>query len=131
MWPGDHLLHSSLINFVTFFSVSMKKTEEAVSVVDHTPRNEEDEEESTVKDVAAEATDVADAVSWEVEGRNSMVEEEPYMNLVQWLVVNEAGVGLKGAKVTIGTGGGKSSVVVAHLTTDKNGIATIRLPWAA
>ncbi len=109
----------------------MKKTEEAVSVVDHTPRNEEDEEESTVKDVAAEATDVADAVSWEVEGRNSMVEEEPYMNLVQWLVVNEAGVGLKGAKVTIGTGGGKSSVVVAHLTTDKNGIATIRLPWAA
>ncbi len=110
----------------------MKTTDESVSVVDRKPRDEEDEEESAMKDAAAEATaDAAHAVSWEVEGRNNMVDEEPYMNLVQWLVVNEAGVGLKGAKVTIGTGGGKSSVVVAHLTTDKNGIATIRLPWAA
>lgn len=80
---------------------------------------------------AAEEVVAKEAASWKVEGRNEMVEEEPYMNLVQWLVVDEAGVGLKGAKVTIGTGGGNSSVVVAHLTTDKNGFATIRLPWAA
>jgi hypothetical protein len=86
------------------------------------------EEDEVVK--AADSS-VDEAPSWEVEGKNHMVEDEPYMNLVQWLVVDEAGVGLKGAKVTIGTGGGNSSVVVAHLTTDKNGIATIRLPWAS
>jgi hypothetical protein len=68
---------------------------------------------------------------WEIEGKNISCDDEPYMNLVQWLVVDEAGAGLSGAKVTIGTGGGDSSVVVAHLTTDKNGLATIRLPWAS
>jgi hypothetical protein len=94
------------------------------------PQDAGDSSEGEGGDVAEEVV-AKEAVSWEVEGRNEMVEEEPYMNLVQWLVVDEAGVGLKGAKVTIGTGGGNSSVVVAHLTTDKNGVATIRLPWAA
>jgi hypothetical protein len=93
-------------------------------------RSEEDEYEEQEAG-AATANDADDRVSFEVEGKNSMVDDEPYMNLVQWLVVDEAGVGLKGAKITIGTGGGDASVIVAHLTTDKNGLATIRLPWAA
>ncbi len=95
------------------------------------PQKSEDDEYDEQEASAVTANDADSPVSFEVEGKNSMVDDEPYMNLVQWLVVDEAGVGLKGAKITIGTGGGDASVIVAHLTTDKNGLATIRLPWAA
>ena len=60
-----------------------------------------DDENDDQEDSVANNTD--DSVSFEVDGKNIMVDDEPYMNLVQLLVVDEAGVGLKGAKITIGS----------------------------
>jgi hypothetical protein len=114
-------------------SVRVKKSregKEAQSAAAIKTAGDEDDEQGQ-ETLNGAADDDSDSVLFEVEGKNSMADEEPYMNLVQWLVVDEAGVGLKGAKITIGTRTGDASVIVAHLTTDKNGLATIRLPWSA
>lgn len=142
---------SQSLAFWDVASVYVKRSKECGGDDTRVPGAAEDDDEGNgAGAAAAELEDSADcgSVSFEVEGKNGMVDEEPYvtycaatykicnitgryMNLVQWLVVDEAGVGLKGAKITIGTRGGDASVIVAHLTTDKNGLATIRLPWAS
>ncbi len=80
----------------------MNIAEHAASSSATTLHDDHEGEEKSVQEVEVAPTEVEDAVSWEVEGKNRMVDDEPYMNLVQLLVVDEAGVGLKGAKITIG-----------------------------
>lgn len=81
----------------------MNIAEHAASSSATTLHDDQEGEEYSGQEVEAAPTEVEDAVSWDVEGKNRMVDDEPYMNLVQLLVVDEAGVGLKGAKITIGT----------------------------
>ena len=81
----------------------MNIAEHAASSSAPSLRDDHDDEENVGQEVEVAPTEVEDAVSWEVEGKNHMVDDEPYMNLVQLLVVDEAGVGLKGAKITIGS----------------------------